>query len=118
MVSLPASFGVLALLLALVPIHSNTQDQAALDAIVAEHVRGADAMPVEDLWTASQALRDAVESDDAAGLDAALDRSIARSGASEHARLLLAAARLSGGEPDRDAIAGVLLELLGSNEEA
>jgi len=88
---------------------------AALSEIVAREVAESGERPVAELWRRAAALRDVARELDSDGLEGALDRQLgSASELSEGARLLLAAARLAGAEPDAERLAEALRPLLSS----
>jgi C-terminal peptidase prc len=98
----------------LVAVEPQDPDATLGDLVTRALIASADA-PVGELWRRASELSDAARELGSEGLDAALDRALARpDDLGESARLLASAARLGGSEPDVEALAAALEPLFSS----
>jgi carboxyl-terminal processing protease len=90
---------------------------ADLARLLDQGLQAVEAVPPAEVWRESEALVAAAGDAEAAAIDAAFEPRLARKDLSERARLYLAGARLAFPEPDRNALATILVELLGSKDD-
>jgi len=92
-------------------------DAADLARLLDRHVQTVDSVSPADVWRESEALVAAAEGAEPAVIDSAFEPLLARKDLSERARLLLVGARLAFAEPDRNALATILTDLLASKDD-
>ncbi len=85
--------------------------------ILDEHLRTVDGTPAGKVWQDAESVVAAAKKVDAATVDPVFDARLARTDLSEHGRLLLVGTRLSLPEPDFNALAPKVIELLGSKDD-
>jgi C-terminal peptidase prc len=96
---------------------SQIQDAKDLARLIDERIQSVESIPASEVWRESEGLIAAVQGAETSAIGPLFEARLSRPGLSERARLLLIGTRLSLPDPDRSAIAPLLIDLLGSKDD-